>query len=127
MSQLPLYGIIGKKSIGRYVTITASGKTSVCVSKTLPNGRILLIETVSKSRGALQFKNAIGVSEEKYKSDYIGVYKKRVGTNTGGSKSSNNSPHNESNSANSIHDNEPVGNMKFSNRDSEKICYNTQT
>lgn len=102
-----------------YAIKYSSGKTSVCVSKTLPNGRILLIETVSKSRGALQFKNAIGVSEEKYKSDYIGVYKKRVGTNTGGSKSSNNSPHNESNSANSIHDNEPVVNMKFSNRDSE--------
>ena len=100
-----------------YAIKYSSGKVGVCVSKKLPNGRILLIETVSKSRGALQFKNAIGVSEEKYRTDYTDVYKKGAGTNTGGSKSSNNSPHDESNSNNSILDYDSVVNKKFSDRD----------
>ena len=102
-----------------YAIKYSSGKVGVCVSKKLPNGRILLIETVSKSRGALQFKNAIGVSEEKYKTDYVDVYKKGAGTNTGGSKSPNNSPHDESNSINSIRNPKPVVNQKNSERNSE--------
>ena len=61
-------------------------------------GKVLLIETVSKSRGSLQFKNAIGVSEEKYQTDYVAVYKKKVGTNTRGSNSSNNSLHDDTDS-----------------------------
>lgn len=74
-----------------YAIEYASGKVGVCVSKRLPNGRILLIEAVSKSRGSLQFKNAIGVSESKYQTDYVNVYKKGAGTNTRGSNDSNNS------------------------------------
>ena len=108
-----------------YAIKYSSGKVGVCVSKKLPNGRILLIETVSKSRGALQFKNAIGVSEEKYKTDYLDVYKKGAGTNTGGSKSPNNSPHDESNSINSIRNPKPVVNQKNSDRDDvESDFYN---
>lgn len=107
-----------------YAIKYSSGKVGVCVSKKLPNGRILLIETVSKSRGALQFKNAIGVSEEKYKRDYVDVYKKRVGTNTGGSESSNNSPHDESNSKSSIRNSEPDVNQKISDQgDTESDFY----
>ena len=52
---------------------------------------MLIIETVSKSRGSLQFKNAIGVTEEKYKNEYLPKYKKRNSKNTRGNKSSNNS------------------------------------
>lgn len=103
----------------QYAIEYASGKVGVCVSKRLANGRILLIETVSKSRGALQFKNAIGVSESKYQSDYVSVYKKRAGTNTRGSNSSNNSLHDGSNSKNSIRNSEPEVKEKFSDRDPE--------
>lgn len=85
-----------------YAITYSSGKTSVCVSKELPNGRMLLIEVVSKSRGALQFKNAIGVSEEKYQTDYLDVYKKRAESNTRGSKRSNNSLRDDVSSNNSI-------------------------
>ncbi len=51
-------------------------RTRICVSKKLANGRILLIETVSKSRGSIQFKNAIGLSEEKYAKKFKNRYKK---------------------------------------------------
>ena len=74
-----------------YVIKYSSGQTRICVSKKLPNGRMLIIETVSKSRGSLQFKNAIGVTEEKYKNEYLPKYKKRNSKNTRGNKSSNNS------------------------------------
>ena len=47
------------------------------------------------------------------------LYKKEAGTNTGGSKSPNNSPHDESNSINSIRNPEPVVNKKNSERNSE--------
>lgn len=56
-----------------YTIEYASEKVGVCVSKRMPNGRILLIATVSKSRGALQFKNVIGISESKYQTDYVNV------------------------------------------------------
>ena len=46
------------------------GNTRICLSKKLPNGRVLIIETVSKSSGSIAFKNMIGVSEEKYR-EYI--------------------------------------------------------
>ncbi len=49
-----------------YVRKYASGVTSVCVGKNISSGKILIIETISKSRGALQFKNAFGLNEEGY-------------------------------------------------------------
>ena len=72
-----------------------SGNTKICLSKKISDGRVLVIETVSKSHGSIEFKNMIGVSEEKYLEEYEKKYKKRNGTNTGGSKSSNNSPRDE--------------------------------
>ena len=50
-----------------------------------------MIEGVSKSRGAVQFKNAFGVSDEKCQSDYSNKYGKS-NPNTRGNKSSNTSP-----------------------------------
>lgn len=79
-----------------------TGNTRICLSKKISHGRVLLIETVSKSRGSLQFKNMIGVSEEKYISEYENIYKKRNRTNTGGNKRSNISPLDESVSKHSI-------------------------
>ena len=52
----------------------------------------MIIETVSKSHGSIEFKNLIGVSEEKYIKEYKNKYEKRNSTNTGGNISSNNSP-----------------------------------
>lgn len=73
-----------------YAITYASGQTRICVSKRLPQGRVLIIETVSKSRGAVQFKNAIGVTEEKYKNEYLAKYnKKRSDENSRGNESSN--------------------------------------
>ena len=79
-----------------------SGNTRICLSKKLKNGRVVLIETVSKSRGSVEFKNIIGVSDEKYITEYENKYKKRSSSNTGGSQSSNISPHDKSASNNSI-------------------------
>ena len=86
-----------------YAITYASGQTNICVSKRLSTGRILIIETVSKSRGALQFKNAIGVTEEKYKNKYLTEYKKkRSDENTRGNESSNTSLRDSITSNNSI-------------------------
>ena len=74
-----------------YAIKYSNGPVRICVSKKLENGRILIIETVSKSRGAVQFKNAIGVSEEKYNQEYLPMYKKRAETPARGNDSSNNS------------------------------------
>ncbi len=71
-----------------YAIKYSGGQTKIGISKTLPNGRAIIIETVSKSRGATQFKNMIGVGEEKYQKEYIGKYKKST-ANSRGSKSSN--------------------------------------
>ena len=54
-----------------YAITYASGKTNICVAKKIGSGKILIIETVSRSRGSIQFKNAIGVTEEKYVNEYI--------------------------------------------------------
>ncbi|MBP3705773.1 MAG: hypothetical protein J6J13_00780 [Clostridia bacterium] len=97
-----------------YAIEYSSGNVKVCISKQLPNGRVLIIETVSKSRGSLQFKNAIGVSENKYQEEYIGKYKKRVETTTRGNESSNNSLRDASNSNNSIPENELTVNTNIS-------------
>ncbi|MBE6629394.1 MAG: hypothetical protein E7624_00910 [Ruminococcaceae bacterium] len=74
-----------------YAMRFASGNTKICISKKIENGRVLLIQTVSKSRGSLNFKNMIGVSEEKYLTEYADKNKKRSSPNTRGSQSSNNS------------------------------------
>lgn len=79
-----------------------NGNTRICLSKKVSQGRVLLIETVSKSRSSLQFKNMIGVSESKYLSDYESKYKKRNRSNSRGSESSNISLHDESASNDSI-------------------------
>ena len=76
-----------------YAIEFASGNKRICVSKKIDGGRVLLIETVSKSHGSIEFKNLIGVSEKKYLKEYENKYKKGNGTNTGGSKNSNISPH----------------------------------
>lgn len=68
-----------------------SGNTKICLSKKTSGGRVLIIEAVSKSHGSIEFKNMIGVSEEKYLEEYEKKYKKRNSTNTRGSESSNNS------------------------------------
>ena len=73
-----------------------NGSTKICVSKKISDGRVLVIETVSKSHGSIEFKNLIGVSEQKYIEEYENKHKKRNSTNTGGNVSSNNSPHDES-------------------------------
>ena len=80
-----------------------SGNTKICISKKISDGRVLIIESVSKSHGSIEFKNMIGVTERKYLDEYEKVYKKRNGTNTGGSKSSNNSPRDETASTIIIH------------------------
>lgn len=74
-----------------YVRKYASGVTSVCVSKNISNGKILIIETVSKSRGALQFKNAFGLNEEGY-IEFLkshGLKNKISSPSSGGSDNSN--------------------------------------
>lgn len=101
-----------------YAIKYSSGSVRICVSKKLPNGRVLIIETVSKSRGAIQFKNAIGVSEEKYVQKYLPEYKKRAETNARGSESSNISLRDSSNSNISIRNDGENVNKKISDRDS---------
>ncbi len=92
-----------------------SGNTKICVSKKIGGGRVLIIETVSKSHGSVEFKNLIGISEEKYIEEYEKIYKKRNSTNTRGSKSSNNSLRDETVSNTSINENE-----SFVNRNTQK-------
>lgn len=81
-----------------YAIRYGSGTTRICLSKKVADGRVLIIETVSKSRGALQFKNMIGVTEEKYESDYINVYKKGSSSNPRGGQVPNISLRDESTS-----------------------------
>ncbi len=78
-----------------------SGRTHICVSKKLPEGRIIIIETVSKSRGAVQFKNAIGLTEDRYIRDYQNKYK-RDSSNSRGGESLTISPRDDTISNNSI-------------------------
>lgn len=71
-----------------YAIQYSSGKTNLCVAKNIGNGKMLIIETVSNRRGSVWFKNAIGVSNEKYEKEYKNVYK-RDHSNFRGSNSSN--------------------------------------
>lgn len=103
-----------------YAIQYANGNTRICLSKKLPNGRVLIIETVSKSRGSIAFKNMIGVTEEKYVAEYVNEYKKRNSTNTGGSKSSNISPHDGTASTHSILDSSEKSNEHFVNNEGNK-------
>lgn len=73
-----------------YVRKYASGVTNVCVSKNLPGGKILIIETISKSRGALQFKNALGVNAEGY-IDFLTSHGLKNKISSPSSRGSNNS------------------------------------
>ena len=79
-----------------------NGDSRVCLSKEIENGRVVIIEAVSKSRGSLQFKNMIGVSHEKYIEDYENRYKKRNSTNTRGDQGHNISPRDATVSTDSI-------------------------
>ena len=106
-----------------YAIQYSSGKKGICVSKKTDNGRILIIETVSLSRGALQLKNVIGVSEEKYQKGYINKYKKRSGENTGGNKSFNNSLRDSTTSDIRISQNNSDVNTQYMQND-EKIHWN---
>lgn len=69
-----------------YAITYKNGGTHFCVSKSLPDGRAVMIEVVSKSRGAVQFKNMIGMSETQYQ-EYAQKYR-RSSPNSEGSKSS---------------------------------------
>ncbi|MEA4854444.1 MAG: hypothetical protein VB082_09275 [Christensenella sp.] len=71
-----------------YATRYKSGNIRVGLRKILPNGNALIIESVSNSRNALQFKNMIGISDEKMKTEY-GAETKRSAVNSRGSESSN--------------------------------------
>lgn len=103
-----------------YAIRYSSGQVRICVSKKLENGRILIIETVSKSRGSIQFKNAIGVSEEKYNQEYLPMYKKGAATPARGNDSSNNSLRDSYDSKNNIHnDSEIVKRESFEAMDIE--------
>lgn len=109
-----------------YAIKFASGNTRICVSKKLQNGRILIIETVSKSRGSIQFKNAIGVTEEKYINEYISKYKKGSGKNTRGNNSSNISLRDLTTSKNSLSQNDKTVNnqyMQNSENDTIKLSF----
>lgn len=66
-----------------YVRTYKTNETSFCVSKQLSQGRIMIIEIVSKSRNAMQFKNAIGVSEEKYQNEILPKYGKSLASSRG--------------------------------------------
>ena len=72
-----------------YVRKYAGGRTHFCVGKTLENGKAIIIEVVSKSRGSAQFKNIIGLSKEKYAA-YV-QKEKGTAANSRGSKNSNTS------------------------------------
>ena len=67
-----------------------SGSTHIAVGKQIAGGHAVMIDVVSASRGAVQFKNMIGVSEGKYQTQYAEKYKRNI-PNTEGSESSNNS------------------------------------
>ena len=105
-----------------YAIKFSTGSVRVCLSKKIKGGYAIIIATVSKSRDAIQFKNMMVGSEEKYQSEYYDKYKKRNRTNTGGSESSNISPHDETVSNNSILDNSGFVNSfsKKSRKESRK-------
>lgn len=77
-----------------YAIQFASGNKKLCVSKKIKDGRMVIVEVVSKSRGSLQFKNAIGMTEEKYQKIFLPKYK-RSSSSSRGSDSSNTSLHND--------------------------------
>ena len=77
-----------------YAIEFASGNKKICVSKKISKGRILIIEVVSKSRGSLQFKNAIGITESKYINEFLPQYRKSS-SNSRGSNNSNNALHDD--------------------------------
>ena len=112
-----------------YAIQFASGATRICVSKKTSAGRVILIETVSKSRGAVEFKNMIGVSEGKYIKEYQNRYKKRNSSSSGGSNSSNISPHNNTVSNNSIPQKSDLSTdsaKKFSDADDGQYSYSPE-
>ncbi len=53
-----------------YARKFASGQTRIVVSKNVPNGRAIIVEVVSRSHGAVHFKNMYGVTEEKYQAEF---------------------------------------------------------
>lgn len=60
-----------------------SGNTRLVVSTKTEGGIVVIVETVSRSRGALQFKNIIGMTEQAYESYYAEELKKSR-ANSGG-------------------------------------------
>ncbi|MBP5163423.1 MAG: hypothetical protein ILP16_10685 [Spirochaetales bacterium] len=71
-----------------YAKTYPNGNRTICVSKQISNGRVLIIEVVSNGKNAVQFKNAIGVSEEQYVNKVLPENKKSL-ANSRGSESSN--------------------------------------
>ena len=86
-----------------YATKYKSGNTKICLSKKINDGRVLIIETVSKSHGSIEFKNMIGISEEQYIEEYEKRYKKRNSANSRGSENSSNTLRDATASKDSIH------------------------
>lgn len=66
-----------------YVRKFKSGNTRVVTGTKTDAGIVVIVETVSKSRGALQFKNVIGMTEEAYESYYADELQKSR-ANSGG-------------------------------------------
>ena len=96
-----------------------SGSKKVCVSKKIENGHILIIEVVSKSRGVLQFKNAMGLSEDKYQKEFLPQYRKN-NPSSRGSDSSNTSLHNGTVFNNSIPETRKSVKQNLSESDTEQ-------
>ena len=93
------------------------GNVGVCIAKKIKGGKMLIIETASNRRGSLFFKNAIGVSDEKFNKEYVPKYN-RDHSSTRGSISSNNSlPNDMASSKKNIP--QSSENVKHSSRDSE--------
>ena len=79
----------------------------------------MLIETVSKSHGSIEFKNLIGVSEKKYLEEYESKYRKRNSTNARGGENPNNSLRDETAPTSSIPDSGEKSNPSEENSSQE--------
>jgi len=103
-----------------YVKKHANGTVRLAVAKDIGSGKMLIIETVSKSRGAVQFKTAFGNTYEKYNRLY-GKQKKNLPEFQGG-QSPTNTLRDGTSSKNSVPETASEVKPKFSLKDS--VIYN---
>ncbi len=68
------------------------GDQRVCVSKKIDNGRVVIIETVSNSRGSIQTKNIIGMTDQKYNKYFEQYNKSGNDSNSRGGRSLTDAP-----------------------------------